>query len=116
VYILNIAQLRVNHKKTPYDFWFGRQTTVKYFIFFGRKCYIKRDDDNLGKFDSRSYEDIFIGYSSNKKAYRCYNIRIHKIVKSEKVKVDDINTKGIKSQDNPQFDERIRDVDDGEIK
>ena len=37
-------------------------------------------------------------------------------LESENVKVDDLNTKGIKSQDNPQFDERIRDDDDEEIK
>jgi hypothetical protein len=116
MYILNRAQLRVNHNKTPYELWFGRPTSVKHFRVFGRKCYIKRDDDNLGKFDSRSDEGIFLGYSSNKKAYRCYNLRLHKIVESENVKVDDLKTKGIKSQDNPQFDERIRDDDDEEIK
>jgi hypothetical protein len=63
IYILNRAQLRVNHDKTPYELWFGRPTSVKHFRVFGRKCYIKRDDDNLGKFDSRSNEGIFLGYS-----------------------------------------------------
>ena len=61
--------------KTPYELWFGRPGSVKYFRDFGSKCYIKIDDDNLGKFDSRTDEGIFLGYSSTKKAYTCYNLR-----------------------------------------
>jgi hypothetical protein len=94
--------------------WFGRPTSVKHFKVFGRKCYIKRDDDNLGKIDSKLDEGIFLGYSSNKKAYRCYNMRLHKIVESENVKVDDLTSRRIKSQDNSQVDERIRDDDEDE--
>jgi hypothetical protein len=90
VHILNRAQLRPNHDKTPYELWFGRPTSVKHFRTFGSKCYIKNDEDNLGKFDPRSDEGIFLGYSSNKKSYRCYNIRLLKIVESANVKIDDL--------------------------
>jgi hypothetical protein len=114
IYILNIDQLRINHDKTPYELWFGRPTSVKHFRVFGSKCYIKRDDDNLGKFDSRSDEGIFLGYSSNKKAYRCYNLILHKIVESTDVKVDDPTSIRRKSQDNSQDDERRDDDDDEE--
>ena len=62
-------------------------------------CYIKRLDENLGKFDARSDEGIFLGYASTKKAYRCYNLRLHKIVKSANVKMDDLKTKKIKHQE-----------------
>jgi hypothetical protein len=113
MYILNRYQLRVNHDKTPYELWFDRPTSVKHFRVFGSKCYIKRDDDNLGKFDSRSYESIFLGYSSNKKAYIYYNLRLHKIVESANVKVDDLTSRRIKSQDNSQ-DGEIRRNDDVE--
>ena len=41
VYVQNRGQLRVNSDKTPYELWFGRPTSVKYFRAFGRKCYIK---------------------------------------------------------------------------
>ena len=33
------------------------------------------DRDNLGKFDAKSDEGIFLGYSSNSKAYRLFNKR-----------------------------------------
>ena len=65
----------MNNKKTHYELWFGIPASVKYFRVFGSKCYIKREDDNLGKFDSRTDEGIFLGYSSTKTEYRCYNIK-----------------------------------------
>ena len=48
---------------------------------------------NLGKFDARYDEGIFLDYASTKKAYRCYNLRLHKIVESVDVTVDDLKTK-----------------------
>ena len=99
VYILNRGQLRSNSNKTPYELWFGRVPSVKYFKVFGSKCYIKRLDEDLGKFDDRSDEGIFLGYASTKKAYRCYNLRLHKIIESADVKVDDLKTKNFKHQE-----------------
>jgi hypothetical protein len=82
IYILNRAQIRVNNNKTPYDLWKGKPTTFKYFKVFGSKCYIKRNEDNLGNFDSRTDEGIFLGYVSGSKAYKCYNKIMHKVVDS----------------------------------
>ena len=53
VYIQNKGKLRINSDKNPYELWFGRPASVKYFRFFGSKCYIKIYDDNVGNFDSR---------------------------------------------------------------
>jgi hypothetical protein len=72
---------------------------VKHFKVFGSKCYIKRDEDNLWKFDSRSDEGTFPGYSPKKKAYKWYNLRLHKIVESANVKIDDLKSRKNKSQD-----------------
>jgi hypothetical protein len=99
VYILNRGKIRINSNKTHYELWFGRAPSIKYFRVFGSKCYIKRLDENLGKFDARSDEGIFLGYASNKKTYRCYNIILHKIVESADVKVDDLNVIRIKNQE-----------------
>jgi transposase InsO family protein len=50
--IPNRGMLRSNTDKTPYELWKGRLTNVNHFKVFGRKCYIKREDGNLGKFYS----------------------------------------------------------------
>ena len=72
VYTINRVQTRKDINKTPYELWFGHSPTIKYFRNFGSKCYIKRDDD-IGKFDARSDEGMFLGYSLKRKAYRYYN-------------------------------------------
>lgn len=87
VYILNRSQERLNSSNTPYELWYGKPSSVKYFRFFGRKFYIRRDEDNLGNFDARSYEGIFLGYSIISKEYQCYNKRLKMIFESASVKV-----------------------------
>jgi hypothetical protein len=78
--ILNKAHVRVNSDKTPYELWYGKPPTVKHFRVFGSKCFIKNNDEKLGKFEPRADEGIFLGYSSRSKAYKCYNKRLRKIV------------------------------------
>ena len=89
VNILNKAHVRVNIDKTPYELWYGNLSTVKHFIFFGSKCFIKNNDENLGKFEPRADEGIFLGYSSRSKAYKCYNKRLWKIVECIDVVIDE---------------------------
>lgn len=75
VYAFNKVHIKGDVGKTPYELWFGHTPTVKYFKIFGSKCYIKRDD-SIGKFDPRCDEGIFLSYSNQSKAYRCYNKRL----------------------------------------
>jgi hypothetical protein len=60
--------IRSNSDKTPYELWKGRSTNVKHFRVFGSKCYIKREDKKIGKFDSQVDEGIFVGYSCKNKS------------------------------------------------
>jgi hypothetical protein len=83
------GKIRVKNDKTPYELLKGQETSIKQFRIFGSKCYIKRDDEDLGKFDSREDEGIFLGYSSRRKAYRCCNKRLQNIVESINVKIDE---------------------------
>ena len=63
---------------------FGRKKKrkVKYFQVFGSKCFILNDRENLGKFDAKSDEGIFLGYSTNSRAYRVYNKRTKTVMES----------------------------------
>lgn len=74
-YTFNRFYIKGDIGKTPYELWFGHSPTLKYFKVFGSKCYIKRDD-SIGKFDPRCDEGIFLGYSTKRKSYRCYNKRL----------------------------------------
>ena len=62
---------------------------MKYFRIFGSTCFNLKDRENVGKFDSRSYEGIFLGYSSTSKAYRAYNKRTMKVMETVNVVIDE---------------------------
>jgi hypothetical protein len=89
IHILNKAHLIPHSDKTPYELWYGRPVSIKHFKFFGSKCYIKNNNENHGKYDDRDDEDIFLGYATNNKGYRCYNKRLHKLVDCIDIKFDE---------------------------
>ena len=51
--------------------------------------------ENLGKFDAKADEGIFLGYSSTSKAYRIYKKRTMTIEESIHVTFDESNPKGL---------------------
>jgi len=62
--------------KTSYELFKGRKPNIMNLRIFGRKCYVDNNGkDALGKFDPRSDEAIFLGYSSHSKAYKVFNKR-----------------------------------------
>ena len=87
-YIINRVYVRPNTTKTSYELFRGKRPSVSYFHVFGCKCFVKKNTSNLGKFDERSDEAIFLGYSQNSKAYRVFN-------KSTKVVEESINVRFI---------------------
>jgi hypothetical protein len=88
-HIINRVYLRPETNKTPYEIWRVKKPTVKYFRTFGSKCYILRDRENLGKFDPKSDEAIFYGYSTNSHAYRVFNKRRDTVIEFINVIIDD---------------------------
>jgi len=69
-YILNRVLIRPILKKTPYELFKGRKPNVFHLKVFGYKCFILNNGkDNLGKFDSKSDEGIFLSYSLHGNAY-----------------------------------------------
>ena len=86
-YIANKTLLRNTLNKTPYELIKGRKPNLAYFHTFGCQCYILiNGKSNIGKFDSRSDEGIFLGYSDRSKAYRVFNKRTLVVEESIHVK------------------------------
>ena len=73
-YILNRVFKRPILIKTSYELWNNRKPKISYLRVFGYKCFINTKD-NLGKFDSKADEGIFLGYSTSSKAYKVFNKR-----------------------------------------
>ncbi|GJS53160.1 retrovirus-related pol polyprotein from transposon TNT 1-94 [Tanacetum coccineum] len=81
--------LRAILGKTPYELLRGRKPTLDYFRVFGSKCFILNTKDYLTKFDPKSYEGVFLGYSQNSKAYIILNKHTRKIEESLNVTFDE---------------------------
>ena len=91
-YIMNRALIRPILKKTPYELYNGRKPNISHLHVFGCKCFVLNNGkDNLGKFDAKSDEGIFLGYSLQSKAYRIYNKRTMNIEESIHVTFDESN-------------------------
>ena len=58
----------------------NKKPTVKYFHVFGAKCFTLKDDEQLGKFEFKAHEGIFLGYSLESKAYRVFVIDHKKVI------------------------------------
>jgi hypothetical protein len=112
VHILNKAHPMPHTDKTPYELWFGRPTSIKHFKVFGRKCDIKNNNENIGKYDDSADEGIFVGYSTNRKGYKCYNKRLHKLVDCNNIKVDaEIPVRNVSSVE-PSTEDIVEDEDE----
>jgi transposase InsO family protein len=115
VHIQNRVMLRNNTDKTPYELWKGRPANVKHFRVFGSKCYIKREDGRMGKFDSRVDKGILVGYSSTRKAYKCYNLRLNKVVESINVTIDETGRPKSKEEENKSMEQLFKEEDEKEV-
>ncbi|KAJ9567318.1 hypothetical protein OSB04_003284 [Centaurea solstitialis] len=71
--------------KTAYEMVNKRKPNIKFFRVFGCVCYLLNNRDDLRKFDAKSDESIFIGYSHNSATYRVYNKRTRSIFESRYV-------------------------------
>ena len=89
-HMVNRMYFRPDTKKTSYELWKGRKPNVKYFKIFGSTCFILKDRENVEKFDSRSDEIIFLGYSSTSKAYQVYNKKTKKVMETINVVTDEV--------------------------
>ena len=68
-----------------------KKPTVKYFHVFGSKCYILADREHKRKINPKSDEGIFLGYSTNSRAYRVFNSRTKVVMESINFVIDDVS-------------------------
>nr|GEV88260.1 hypothetical protein [Tanacetum cinerariifolium] len=78
------------HEKTPYHIINDKKPSVKFFYIFGSLCYIVRDGENLNKMKEKGDAGIFMGYSTQSRAYRVVNKRTRVIVESIHVNFDEL--------------------------
>ncbi|KAJ9541354.1 hypothetical protein OSB04_027860 [Centaurea solstitialis] len=60
-YTQNRSLIVKRFRRTPYELFRNRKPSIEHLHIFGCVCYILNNKDNLGKFDSKSDDGIFLG-------------------------------------------------------
>ncbi|GJT18538.1 putative ribonuclease H-like domain-containing protein [Tanacetum coccineum] len=100
-YVQNRVLVVKPHNKTPYELFRGRTPALSFMRPFGCHVTILNTLDYLGKFDGKSDEGFFVGYSMNSKAFRVYNIRTRKV--EENLHIRFLEDKPILEDDGPKW-------------
>nr|GEW56728.1 integrase, catalytic region, zinc finger, CCHC-type, peptidase aspartic, catalytic [Tanacetum cinerariifolium] len=86
----NRSIIRLRHGKTPYELLHNKLPDLSFFHVFGALCYPTNESENLGKLQPKADIGIFIGYASTNKAFRIYNRRTRRSVKTIHVDFDEL--------------------------
>jgi hypothetical protein len=73
---------------TPFELRFGCKQSLSHLRSFGCKCFVLKYG-NLDKFESRSYDGIFLDYTPYDRSYRVFNLETNTIVESCDVTFDE---------------------------
>nr|GEW77229.1 hypothetical protein [Tanacetum cinerariifolium] len=84
-YTQNRSIIHLRFDKTPYELINSRKPDISFLYVFGDLCYPKNDREDIGKLGAKGEIGFFIGYSANSCAYRVYNRRKKKIIKTMNV-------------------------------
>ncbi|GJY31580.1 putative ribonuclease H-like domain-containing protein [Tanacetum coccineum] len=73
-YVLNRVLVTKPQNKTPYELLIGKPPSISFMRHFGCPLTILNTLDPLGKFDRKSDEGYFLGYSTSNKAFRMFDL------------------------------------------
>ncbi|KAL0398406.1 UNVERIFIED_CONTAM: putative mitochondrial protein [Sesamum radiatum] len=88
VYLLNRCPTKAVQNMTPIEAWSGRKPSAKHLRVFGSICYVhsNREKTQAG---GENRKGIFLGYSTQSKGYRIYNLKTKKLIISRDVEFDE---------------------------
>nr|GEZ00837.1 retrovirus-related Pol polyprotein from transposon TNT 1-94 [Tanacetum cinerariifolium]GEZ01016.1 retrovirus-related Pol polyprotein from transposon TNT 1-94 [Tanacetum cinerariifolium] len=84
--------------KTPYELINGRKQDISFLHVFGAPCYSKNDREDIGKLGAKGDIGFSIGYSADSCAYRIFNRRTKKIIKTMNVSFDELSAMAFKQR------------------
>ncbi|KAJ9544821.1 hypothetical protein OSB04_024528 [Centaurea solstitialis] len=104
-YTQNRSFIVKRFRRTAYELFRNRKPSIEHLHIFGCVCYILNNKDNLRKFDSKSDDGIFLGYSSVSKTYLVFNKRRQTIEETIVVRFDESGPTFPHPQDNSQINQ-----------
>ncbi|GJT29799.1 ribonuclease H-like domain-containing protein [Tanacetum coccineum] len=115
-YVQNRVLIVKPHNKTPYELFRGFKPAIGFMKPFGCHVTILNTLDNLGKFDGKSDEGFFVGYSLSSKAFRVYNTRTKKVQENLHIRSAAENLIKDKDESHDENDDTEKSNDDSNFK
>ena len=105
VYLKNRSPTSCLKDITPFECWFNKRPDVSNIKVFGCKVYVHVPDQKRRKLDKKSIPCVFVGYPTNSKGYKLYNLESKQMIRSRDVIFLENN-----------FDHKLPDCKDEELK
>ncbi|KAK4382827.1 Retrovirus-related Pol polyprotein from transposon TNT 1-94 [Sesamum angolense] len=74
---------------TPIEAWSGKKPSAKHLRVFGSICYVHIPTEKRHKLEEKTEKGIFLGYNTQSKGYRIYNLKTKKLIISRDVEFDE---------------------------
>ncbi|GJZ29454.1 ribonuclease H-like domain-containing protein, partial [Tanacetum coccineum] len=103
-YVQNRVLVIKPHNKTPYELFLCRKPSLSFMRPFGCPVTILNTIDHLGKVDGKADEGFFVGYFTNSKAFRVFNIRTRIVEENLHVQFSETTPNIAESRPNWLFD------------
>ena len=81
-YLINRTPTPILNNQTPFKILYKRIPLLDHFRVFGSQCFISPQSQHLYKFDPRALECVFLGYPTNTKGFRVYDLNSKQIIVS----------------------------------
>ncbi|KAD6454414.1 hypothetical protein E3N88_09120 [Mikania micrantha] len=88
-YLLNILPSKIKGHQTPTYLLYHKRPTYTHLRTFGCLCYPLISSNTINKLHNRSSPCVFLGYPSNHRGYKCYDLSSHKLFISRHVLFDE---------------------------
>lgn len=88
-YLLNIIPSKVISNYSPTQILYHRNPSYEHLRVFGCLCYPLFLSNTITKLQARSTPCVFLGYPSNHRGYKCYDLSTSKIILSRHVVFDE---------------------------
>ena len=85
VYLHNRSPTSSLTDGTPYEHWFGQKPNVSNLKIFGSICFVHTPDNLRQKIDPKSRKAIIVGYPTNTKGYKVYDLESKNFVRNRNV-------------------------------
>nr|GFB38389.1 retrovirus-related Pol polyprotein from transposon TNT 1-94 [Tanacetum cinerariifolium] len=108
----NRSIIHCRFNKIQYELINDRKLDILFLHIFDALCYPKNDREDIGKLGAKGDIGFFIGYSADSCAYRIYNRRTKKIIKTMNVSFDELSAMAFEQRSSKH---RLQSMTSGQI-